>query len=154
MQMMLQERLVDFNQIHQCIFWLTCHLIYKFCHSMKLTIEEARTWYEATDAVHNFDHIMRVYNMAERLAKAEGADLEIVRAAALLHDSQGSDPGSASGRLGHHRASAKFAAAVLAEKGWEQERIEAVQHCILAHRFRNPAEKPETLNPYQGLPRS
>ena len=112
---------------------------------MKLTIEEARSWYEDTDAVHNFDHILRVYNMALRLAKAEGADMEIVRAAALLHDSQGSDPGSASGRLEHHQASARFAAAVLAEKGWEPERIRAVQHCILAHRFRNPAEKPETL---------
>ena len=112
---------------------------------MKLTLKEARSWYEDTDAVHDFDHIIRVYNMAVRLAKAEGADLEIVRAAALLHDSQGSDPTSASGRLEHHQASAKFAAAVLAEKGWEQERIRAVQHCILAHRFRNPAEKPETL---------
>ncbi|MBC8334194.1 MAG: HD domain-containing protein [Anaerolineales bacterium] len=112
---------------------------------MKLTLEEARTWYQSTDAVHNFEHILRVYNMAVRLAKAEGADLDIVRAAALLHDAQGSDPGSASGRLEHHQASARFAAAVLAEKGWEQEKIEAVQHCILAHRFRNPAEKPETL---------
>jgi len=109
------------------------------------TIAEARSWYQKTDAVHNFDHIMRVYNMAERLAKAEGADLEIVRAAALLHDSQGSDPGSASGRLEHHQTSAKFSAVVLSEKGWEQERIEAVQLCILAHRFRNPAEKPKTL---------
>lgn len=112
---------------------------------MNLSLEEARTWYQSTDAVHDFSHILRVYNMAVRLAKAEGADLEIVRAAALLHDSQGSDPGSASGRLEHHQASARFAAAVLAEKGWEQERIEAVQHCILAHRFRNPAEKPKTL---------
>lgn len=112
---------------------------------MKLTIEEARVWYQQTDAVHNFDHILRVYNMAVRLAEAEGADLQIVRAAALLHDSRDSDPGSESGRLGHHQASATFAAAVLKEKGWEQERIEAVQHCILAHRFRNPAEKPKTL---------
>ena len=109
------------------------------------TIAEARTWYQESDAVHNFDHILRVYRMAERLAKAEGADLEIVRAAALLHDSRDSDPGSESARLGHHQASAKFAAAVLSEKDWEQEKIEAVQHCVLAHRFRNPAEKPETL---------
>ena len=110
-----------------------------------LTIEEARSWYQGTDAVHNFDHILRVYRMAERLAKAEGADLEIVRAAALLHDSRGSDPESVEGRMGHHQASAKFAGAVLSEKGWDQEKIEAVQHCILAHRFRNPAEKPKTL---------
>ena len=45
----------------------------------------------------------------------------------------------------HHQASAKFATAVLAKKGWQQERIDAVVHCILAPRFRNPAEKPATL---------
>lgn len=112
---------------------------------MKITLEEARTWYHDTDAVHNFDHIQRVYNMAVRLAKAEGADMEIVRAAALLHDAEGSDPGAADARAGHHHASARFAAAVLAEKGWEQDCIDAVVHCILSHRFRNPAEQPQTL---------
>ena len=50
------------------------------------TIEQARGWYSADDPVHGFDHVLRVYFMAERLAQAEGADLEIVRAAALLHD--------------------------------------------------------------------
>jgi uncharacterized protein len=109
------------------------------------TIEEARAWYQGTDSVHNFDHILRVYRMAERLAKAEGADLTIVRTAALLHDSRGSDPDSAEGRLEHHQTSAKFAAEVLSAKGWDSEQIAAVQHCILAHRFRNPAEKPQTL---------
>ena len=112
---------------------------------MKLSIKEARTWYQESDKVHDFDHVLRVYRMAERIAKAEGADLEIIRAAALLHDSRGSAPGTGSARVGHHQASAKFASAVLMEKGWEQEKVEAVVHCILAHRFRNPAEKPKTL---------
>lgn len=112
---------------------------------MKITLEEARTWYQDTDAVHDFDHILRVYNMAERLAKAEGADLSIVRAAALLHDAEGSAPGAASARATHHQASAAFASAVLSDKGWAQEKIDAVVHCILAHRFRNPDEEPATL---------
>ncbi len=110
-----------------------------------LTLEEARTWYQDTDAVHNFDHILRVYNMAVRLAKAEGADMEIVRAAALLHDAEGSAPGQAGARATHHQASAAFASAVLAEKGWQADRVGAVVHCILAHRFRNPDEEPHTL---------
>ncbi|MCF6277311.1 MAG: HD domain-containing protein [Anaerolineales bacterium] len=109
------------------------------------TIEEARIWYQTTDAVHNFDHILRVYRMAERLAKAEGADMEIVRAAALLHDAQGSAPGAGSARAEHHQTSATFAVEILSAKGWDAERIAAVQHCILAHRFRNPAEQPQTL---------
>ena len=45
------------------------------------------------DPVHDYDHVMRVYRMAERIAQAEGADMEIVRAAALLHDAVGSAPG-------------------------------------------------------------
>ena len=35
---------------------------------------------------HGFDHTERVYNLAVRIAKDEKADLEIVQAAALLHD--------------------------------------------------------------------
>ena len=53
------------------------------------TIEQARAWYTDSDPVHDFDHVLRVYRLAERLAEAEGADLTIVRAAALLHDAEG-----------------------------------------------------------------
>lgn len=112
---------------------------------MSIRLEEARTWYQDTDAVHDFDHIQRVYNMAVRLAKAEGADMEIVRAAALLHDAQGSAPGQTEARAAHHQASAAFASRLLTEKGWDLEKVAAVVHCILAHRFRNPTEEPKTL---------
>lgn len=107
------------------------------------TIEQARAWYTDSDPVHDFDHVLRVYRMAERLAEAEGADLAIVRAAALLHDAEGATPGGES-RAEHHHASAKFAAQILAAEGWDAERIAAVQHCIRAHRFRG-TETPQTL---------
>jgi uncharacterized protein len=113
---------------------------------MMPTIEQARQWYDDADPVHDFEHVLRVYHMAEKLAIAEGADLEIVRAAALLHDSVGSAPGGeGSARTEHHIASAEFAAQVLKEEGWQEERIQAVQHCIRAHRFRSKGEKPRTL---------
>ena len=35
---------------------------------------------------HDFDHIMRVYNTAEKLAKKEKANKKLVLYAALLHD--------------------------------------------------------------------
>jgi uncharacterized protein len=109
-----------------------------------ISIEKARTWYQDADPVHNFEHVLRVYQMAERLAKEEGADMEIVLAAALLHDAEGSAPGSET-RKSHHHRSADFAGQVLAEENWPAERIVAVQHCIRAHRFRSDGETPQTL---------
>ena len=109
-------------------------------------IETARTWYADVDPVHGFDHILRVYRMVEKLAQAEGADLEIVRAAALLHDAQGSTTsGGEEGRLNHQHASAEFARQVLEAEDWSPGRIDAVQHCIRAHRFRDNTESPATL---------
>lgn len=113
---------------------------------MTISTEEAKTWYQEADEVHNFEHVLRVKAMAERIGKAEGADLEIIEAAAYLHDSRGASPEEGGkARKEHHIASAEFAGEVLARKGWSQERIEAVQHCIRAHRFRHNGERPESL---------
>lgn len=110
------------------------------------TIDQARLWYPDIDPVHGFDHVLRVYRMAEHLAQAEGADLEIVRAAALLHDAEGSaTAGGEIGRSNHHHASSEFAQQELEAEGWPPERIIAVQHCIRAHRFRDNSEPPQTL---------
>jgi uncharacterized protein len=108
-----------------------------------LTINEASKWYPANDPVHGFDHVLRVLKLAEEIGKAEGADLEIVHAAALLHDAE--PPQSTSNRKDHHTASAEFAASLLYEEGWSMQRIEAVTHCIRAHRFRDDREPPSFL---------
>lgn len=111
-------------------------------------IEQAQSWYPAADPVHGFDHVLRVYRLAEAIAAAEGADLQIVRAAALLHDASGSasqeDSGENPNRAAHQQHSAAFAAQVLQAEGWPDMSIAAVQHCILAHRFRDNTQ-PETL---------
>ena len=107
------------------------------------TIEEARAWYPTQDPVHGFQHILRVYTIARRLAQEEGADQAIVLAAALLHDAEG--PGVGDARMEHQHASALFAAQILRAKHWPPEKIEAVQHCIRAHRFRDLSEQPKTI---------
>ncbi len=109
------------------------------------TIEQARSWYTDEDPVHDFDHILRVYRMAEKLAVLENADIEIVQAAALLHDASGSSQHDAEKRSKHQHASAEFASEVLTAEAWSSDRIEKVQHCIRAHRFRDNSETPQTI---------
>ena len=105
------------------------------------TIAEASLWYPANDPTHGFAHIRRVYALCERLGQEEGTDLKILRAAALLHDAEsGFDV-----REEHHLASARFARQILYAKGWPDDQISAVQHCIRAHRFRDNTETPKTL---------
>lgn len=106
--------------------------------------EQAREWYPARDPVHGIDHVGRVHSMAERLARELGADDEVVRAAALLHDVEGAAPDENGGRERHELASAEFARRVLAGEGWPRDRIEEVLHCIRSHRYRGQ-ERPETL---------
>jgi uncharacterized protein len=108
------------------------------------SIEQAEDWYDPVDPVHGFDHALRVYRMAEILGEELGADLEILRAAALLHDASGAAPGEAGSRGSHEQDSAEFARKVLMEEGWDEERIAAVEHCIHTHRYRNQ-EEPKTL---------
>jgi uncharacterized protein len=122
-----------------------------------ISIETARAWYPSSDPVHGFEHVLRVYNLAERLANVEGADWEIVQAAVLLHDVEGPiEDGTFAGeiegvsqmtntRQEHHRFSADFARQVLTAESWPEERIQAVEHAIRAHRFRDEQEKPHTL---------
>lgn len=108
------------------------------------TIDTARDYYPPSDGVHGFDHVLRVYHMAEKIGVAEGADLEILHAAALLHDAQGPHPKGGS-RADHHEQSADFAAGVLRAEGWSGDRIARVQECIRGHRYRSNGSAPQSL---------
>ncbi len=100
-----------------------------------VTVDYARSLYAGADSAHAFDHVLRVLALAERIAEAEGADLEIVRTAALLHDIARNEPD-------HHLRGAERARTLLA--GQPPAKVEAVCQAIEAHRFRKgPA--PTTL---------
>jgi len=107
---------------------------------MNLSLEQARTLYTAADSVHDFDHILRVLNLAERIALAEQADVAIVRTATLLHDWGRAE--AEAERRDHAAEAAERARAFLqgADPAW----VEAVVHAIAAHRFRNLPD-PQTL---------
>ncbi len=105
-----------------------------------LTVEEARAYYTGSDGAHDFDHVLRVLALAERIGKAEGADMEVLRAAALLHDLARAE--EMRGGPDHAQAGAQRAREVLAH--WPKEKAEAVVQAIAAHRFRGKVT-PQTL---------
>jgi uncharacterized protein len=105
-----------------------------------ISIEFARTLYPTdADSAHDFDHVLRVAAMADRIAQAEGADQAVVQAAALLHDI-----GLDEGRAGHETSAANRAREILSAQGYDAAFCSSVAHAIEAHRFRSgPA--PQTL---------
>jgi uncharacterized protein len=105
------------------------------------SLAQVRKYYPEDDPVHGLSHVTRVYRLCERIGRLEGADLRILRAAALLHDVEG----DVDLREGHHLSAAKFARDILEREGWEERDIEAVSHCIRAHRYRDNSEQPATL---------
>ena len=105
-----------------------------------ITIDFARTLYPLeADSAHDFDHVLRVVAMADRIARAEGADREVVHAAALLHDI-----GLDEGRDSHEASAAKRAVEILRAQGYGGDFCAAVAHAIEAHRFRS-GPTPHTL---------
>jgi uncharacterized protein len=107
---------------------------------------EARALYSAGDAAHDFDHVLRVTRLAGRIAGAEGADVTVVRLAALLHDVPvQTDAAGNPVRRAHQLAAAAFARELLAQRGLAATQVANVVHCIEAHRFRDRAVTPQTL---------
>jgi uncharacterized protein len=110
-----------------------------------ITIEFARALYPADadsanhDSAHDFDHVLRVVALADRIAEAEGADRDVVHAAALLHDI-----GLDEGRAGHETSAAKRATEILSAQGSDERFCRAVAHAIESHRFRS-GPTPQTL---------
>lgn len=112
--------------------------------SYSLSIEHARAFYADADSAHDFEHILRVMKMAERLARAEGGDVEIVRAAALLHDIARHEEDSGAAPIDHAQVSADDARAFLLQNGADETFAARVAQAIRAHRFRGSVQ-PTTL---------
>ncbi len=112
--------------------------------SYSLSPEHARAFYDGADSAHDFEHILRVMRMAEFLARRENADVEIVRAAALLHDIARHDEDHGNAEIDHAQVSAKDARVYLLENGADENFAARVSEAIASHRFRGTT-RPETL---------
>ena len=112
-------------------------------HQLRRLEEIARAAARTAEAAHDFGHVRRVAVSARAIAEAEGADLDIVLSAALLHElvSLPKDHPD-SPRSGY--LCAELAADMLQKEGYSIERVEAVAYCIRVHPF-SLGVVPETL---------
>jgi len=96
---------------------------------------------ELSCSAHNMDHVMRVYNLCLHLAKNENVDLEVLKAATLLHDiARVKEDNDSMGNTDHAILSSKMAAPILKKLGFSDEKIKHIQECIVSHRYRTGNE--------------
>ena len=88
---------------------------------------------------HDFYHTLRVYRLAARIAQEEGADMETVQLAALLHDVDDHklSPDTAEGQ--------QRAAGFLLSRGMHEERIREICGIISQISFSRNRGRPTTL---------
>lgn len=90
-------------------------------------------------AFSGLDHAERVRQIAEDIGQREGADLGVLRVAALLHDI-----GVPIDRERHYEIGALLARGILLQLGFAEDEIEPIAHAIEAHsRYGGP--DPQTL---------
>lgn len=93
------------------------------------------------EGAHGFSHVKRVLNLCMHIGKMEGADLEVLALAALLHDV--ARPLESKGIVNDHaRKGAEIAREFLSRRGYTK--VEEVAHAIEAHRF-SKGIPPKTL---------
>lgn len=93
---------------------------------------------------HGPDHSERVYAMSLAIGNKLQARLDILAAAALLHDIGRRFESASRGKICHARKGAEMAEEILTGLVFAKPDIEQIAHCIRAHRFRG-SDRPETL---------
>ena len=104
---------------------------------------KAYTYFQGARGSHDWDHTLRVYRLCERIGGAEGVDMDVVLAAAYLHDIARSQQDNSNGAVCHAEKGARLATSILDELPLTREQKENILHCIRSHRFRGN-HKPRT----------
>lgn len=91
---------------------------------------EMESWLGDDATGHDMDHAWRVFDLGTEIAEAEGADREIVGAAALTHDVHRAMDGN---ETVHPTKSLSEVRGVLERAAFPDEKISAVLHCVEVH---------------------
>ena len=99
---------------------------------------------EGHDPLYRWEHTLRVAHYGEQIAKAEGADVDVVTAGCLLHDVAHFD--SLEDYKDHGREGARLSRPLLAELGYTDEQVAAICYAIAVHvDDKSDFEHPHTL---------
>jgi uncharacterized protein len=104
----------------------------------------AKEFFRTAPPSHDWSHVERTYKLCVKIGKKEKADLQVLKAAALLHDIARMEEDVSSGKICHAERSATMAEKILKEVKFPRTKIRQVMHCIESHRFRG-IRKPKTL---------
>lgn len=97
----------------------------------------------ANDPAHDFEHIMRVYKNAEKLAKKENANTKLVLCAALLHDIVSFSKSDKRSKKSSIESAIK-ATKILKKYNFSKTEIKIVSDAIREHSF-SQNKTPKTL---------
>lgn len=105
---------------------------------------QARHYCESEGGCHGPDHSERVHRTALYIGRHMQARLDILSAAALLHDIGRKHETLEQGRICHAEKGAELARDILNDLGFPGATVEDVIHCIATHRYRSD-NPPQTL---------
>ena len=100
--------------------------------------------FETARGSHAWDHTLRVAGLCEKIGRAENADMDVLRVAALLHDIGRSRQDATNGRVCHALRGEQMAADMIGDLPLTDGQKQNILHCIRSHRFRGD-QPPRTL---------
>ncbi|MFO7708062.1 MAG: HD domain-containing protein [Desulfobacterales bacterium] len=96
----------------------------------------AESCFAGSRGSHAWDHTQRVCRLCERIGRVEGADMPVLRSAALLHDIGRMAQDESAGVVCHAERGEQMARPVVGGFALSPARRENILHCIRSHRFR------------------
>lgn len=108
--------------------------MHRFGSRIERLLENARAFYDNGDPSHDFSHVRRVMSTCGTLAPTIGANLDIVLAAAVLHDIVNL-PKNHPERAQASARAAEQSQAYLEEAGFTPEEIARIRSVITEHSF-------------------
>jgi uncharacterized protein len=101
---------------------------------------QAHKLFHSARGSHKWDHTLRVYRLCERIGIAEGVDMDVLLAAAYLHDIGRSYQDESNGAVCHAEKGARMAGPFVEKLALSEAQKKNIIHCIRSHRFRGRHE--------------